>query len=148
MWHRPRGSFKLYKESIIVLAIWSISGFHQICINKTLLQPTFVLKWILYVFHNFILNTPYLIIRSIFLIFAIYRSKVNISWRIKSVLRIYISPLNLLNCVQKALKNIQTKFHWDRMKHKTLYWSFKYMSNYHLKGIPCITGLGLFMRTI
>ena len=39
-------------------------------------------------------------------------------WRIKSVLRIYIFPLNLLNCVQKALKNIQTKFHWDWMKHK------------------------------
>ena len=39
-------------------------------------------------------------------------------WRIKSVLIIYIFPLNLLSCVQKALKNIQTKFHWDRMKHK------------------------------
>ena len=29
-----------------------------------------------------------------------------------------IFPVNLLSCVQKALKNIQTKFHWDRMKHK------------------------------
>ena len=38
--------------------------------------------------------------------------------RIKSVLRIYIFPLNLLSCVQKALENIQTKFHWVRMKHK------------------------------
>ena len=82
MWHRPRGSFKLYKENIIVLA-FLISGLHQIWINKTLLQPTFVLKWILYVFHCFILNTPYLIIRSIFLIFAIYRSKVNTSLKNK-----------------------------------------------------------------
>ena len=39
-------------------------------------------------------------------------------WRIKPVLRIYIFPLNLLSCVQKSLKNIQKKFHWDRMKHK------------------------------
>ena len=39
-------------------------------------------------------------------------------WRMKSVLRIYIFPLNLLSCIQKALKNIQTKFHWDLMKHK------------------------------
>ena len=38
-------------------------------------------------------------------------------WRIKSVLRIYSFPLNLLSCVQKALKSIQTKFHWVRMKH-------------------------------
>ena len=40
-------------------------------------------------------------------------------WRIKSVFKIYIFPLNLSSCVQKVLKNIQTKFHWDRMKHKT-----------------------------
>ena len=39
-------------------------------------------------------------------------------WRVKSVLRIQIFPLNLLSCVQKALKNIQAKFHWDQMKHK------------------------------
>ena len=39
-------------------------------------------------------------------------------WRIKSVLRIYIFPRNLLSCVQKALKNIQTKLHWDLMKCK------------------------------
>ena len=39
-------------------------------------------------------------------------------WRLKSVLRINIFPLNLLSCVQKVLKNIQTKFNWDRMKHK------------------------------
>ena len=97
------------------MPFWSTSGFHQIWINKTLLQPIFVLRWILYVFHYFILNAPCLIIRSIFLIFAIYRSKV---WRIKSVLRIHIFPLNLLSCVQKTLKNIKTKFHWDRMKHK------------------------------
>ena len=38
--------------------------------------------------------------------------------RIKSVLRINIFPLNLLSCVQKALKNMQTKFHSDRMKNK------------------------------
>ena len=30
----------------------------------------------------------------------------------------YIFPLNLLSYVQKALKEIQTKFHWDRMKRK------------------------------
>ena len=39
-------------------------------------------------------------------------------WRIKSFLRIYIFPKNLSSCGQKAWKNIQTKFHWDRMKNK------------------------------
>ena len=52
----------------------------------------------------------------------ISQSKLTQVWRIKSVSRIHIFPLNLLSCVQKALKNIQTKFHWVRMK----------QSNYHL----------------
>ena len=55
-------------------------------------------------------------------------------WRIKSVLRIYIFPLNLLSCVQKALKNIVTdKISLRADETQTFYWSFKYMSNYHLK---------------
>ena len=74
---------------------------------------------LLYTFHYFSLNTPYLVIRSVFLIFAIYRSKVNTSLKNKICFEnIYFFPLNLLSCVQKALKNIQTKFHWVRMKHK------------------------------
>ena len=48
-----------------------------------------------------------------------YLSKVNTSLKSRICFEnIYIFPLNLLSSVQKALKNIQTKFHWDRMKHK------------------------------
>ena len=53
-----------------------------------------------------------------FLFMLFIGQKLTQVWRIKSVLRIYIFPLNLLSYVQKALKNVQTKFHWDRMKHK------------------------------
>ena len=117
MWHRPRGSFKLYKESIIVLA-FLMNFTTKFLIHKTLLQPTFVLKWILYVFHYFILNTPYLIIRSTFLIFATYRSKVNTSLKKRICFQnIYFSSEFIKLC-QEALKNIPTKFHSDRMKHK------------------------------
>ena len=119
MWHRPWGSFKLYKESIIVLAFLIISGIHQIWIIKTLLQPIFVLNWILYVFHYFILNTPYLIIiKSIFLIFAIYVSKVNTSLKNKICFENIYFPSKFIKLCPENLKNIQTKFHCDRMKHK------------------------------
>ena len=58
-------------------------------------------------------------IRRIFLILLLIGQKLTQIWRIKSVLRIHIFPLKLLSCVQKALKNIQTKFHyWDRVTHK------------------------------
>ena len=70
-WHRPRGSFKLNNETIILWHFRPISGFLQICINKTFLPPTFILKRILCVSLYFILKTSYLIIRSKILIFVI-----------------------------------------------------------------------------
>ena len=105
MWHHPRGSFKLYKENII-----GISDQFQDSTKCGSIKHYFsqLLSWSAY----YTYNMPYLIIRSIFLVFAIYRS--------------IFFHLNSLSCVQKALKNIQTKFQIG------CYWSFKYMSNYQL----------------
>ena len=132
MWHRPWGSFKLYKESIIVLAFLIISGIHQIWINKKLLQPIFVLNWILYVFHYFILNTPYLINRSIFLIFAIYVSKVNTSLKNKICFENIYFPSKFIKLCPENLKKHTDKISLRSDETQTFYWSFKYMSNYHL----------------
>ena len=125
MWHCPRGSFKLWP-------FWSISGLHQILINKTLLQPTFVLKWIQYVFHYFILNTPYLIIRSIFLNFAIYQSKVNTSLKNKICFKNIYMPSKFITLCPESLKEHTDKFSLRSDETQTFYWSFKCMSNYHL----------------
>ena len=121
MWHRPSGSFKLYKESIIVLAFLINSGLHQMWINKTLLQPTFVLKWILYVFHCFNQNTPYLVIRSIFLIFATYRSKVNTSLKNKICFENTYFPSEFIKLCPKSLKEHTDKISLRSDKTQTVY---------------------------
>ena len=135
MWHRPRIVSNFTKKVSYLLPFWSISGLHQIWINKTLLQPTFVLKWILYVFHYFILNTPYLIIRSLFLIFATYRSKVNKSLKNKIGFENTYFPSKFIKLCQEGLKE-----HTDKMSPRSdetqiFYWSFKYMSNYNLNSL-------------
>ena len=134
MWHRPRGSFKLNftKKVSLFWPFWSISGLHQIWINKTLLQPTFVLTWVLYAFHYFILNTPYLIIRSIFLIFATYRSKVNTSLKSKICFENAYFPSKFIKLCPEGLKEHTDKISLRSDETQTFYWSFKYMSNYHL----------------
>ena len=65
-------------------------------------------------------------------------------WRIKSVLRIYIFTLNLLSCVQKALKNIQTKFHCDRMKHK----HFIYFSKFYRRHYELVSKFSVGLKTL
>ena len=116
----------LYTESLFSLEIGTE-------INKTLLQPTFVLKWILYVIHYFVLNAPCLIIRSVFLIFVIYRSKVNRSLKNKICFENIYFPSKLIKLCPESLKEHTDKISLRSDETQTFYWSFKYMSNYHLK---------------
>ena len=94
----------------------------------------FVLKWILYVLHYFILNTPYLFIRSIFLIFAIYRSKINTSLKNKICFENIYFPSNFIKLCPESPKKHADKISLRSDETQTFNWSFKYMSNYHLKG--------------
>ena len=127
MWPRPRDSFKLYKESIIVLAFLINFRIHPKLDQSNITSANFVLKWILYVFHYFILNTSYLKMRSIFLIFkiksiflifAIYRSKVYTSLKNKICFENTYFPSKFIKLCPESLKEHTDKIHWDRMKHK------------------------------
>ena len=54
-------------------------------------------------------------------------------WRIKSVLRIYIFPTKFIKLCPESLKEHTDKISLKSDETQTFYWSFKYMSNYHLK---------------
>ena len=81
-------------------------------IVKTLsfdLKVNFILKRILCVSKYFILNTPYLIMRSMILGFAIYRSKVNTS--LKNNIFFFLKKMfSLQRWCSETFKNIQIKF--------------------------------------
>ena len=57
-------------------------------------------------FHYFILNTPYLIIRSIFLVFAIYRSNVNTSLKNEVFFENIYFPSKLIMLDPECLKEL------------------------------------------
>ena len=94
-----------------------------------------IITWSLLIFLLFILNTPYLIIRSIFLICAIYRSKVNTSLKDKICLENIYFPSKFSKLCPESLKEYTDKISLGSDETQTFYWSFKYMSNYHLKYI-------------
>ena len=76
---------------------------------------------------------PYLIIRSVFLIFAIYRSKVNTSLKNKICFENIYFPSKFIKLCPESLKEHTDKISLMSDETQTFYWSFKYMSNYHLK---------------
>ena len=75
---------------------------------------------------------PYLIIRSVFLIFAIYRSKVNTSLKNKICFENIYFPSKFIKLCLESLKVHTDKISLRSDERQTFYWSFKYMSNYHL----------------
>ena len=84
-------------------------------------MDTFVLKWILYVFHYFILNSPYFIIRSIFLIFAIYRSKINTSLKNKICFENIYFPSKFIKLCIESLKEHTDKISLRSDETQTFY---------------------------
>ena len=72
-----------------------------------------------------------------FLIFAIYRSKVNTSLKNKICFENIFFPSKFIKLCPESLKEHTDKISLSSDETQTFYWSFKHMSNYHLKKVSC-----------
>ena len=121
MWHRPRGSFKLYKESIIVLAF--LINF-RIPPNLDQLNITSAILFFLDTIRISLLHSKYPISynkKSIFFIFAIYRSKVNTSLKNKVCFENMYFPSKFIKLCPESLKEHTDKISLSSDETQTFY---------------------------